>query len=593
LKKGENKMKKVKVATLILLISVSIIAILCTDVEYGSATFKKFGSYEELKEFIKNARPQDYYLYARSSSFTSGTLKALDVNEYSKTNIQVQGVDEADVVKTDGEYIYVISGQKVVIVKAYPAEEAAVLSKITVDGTLNQIFINQQRLAIFYENYSDGETKTFIKIYGITDKENPSFKREITIEGRYFSSRMIGDYVYVITIKGAWLIDNEVSTPRICYEEKVKTVPATDIYYSDIVDYGYMYTTIVAVNVQEDGQEPNDETVLSGCTTDIYVSMENIYLAMCSGYKTVLHRIHIENGEISYASDGEVHGTVLNQFSMDEYEGYFRIATTSQITDISKNLFALMPSQNNIYILDMDLKIVGEIENIAPGEKIYSARFMGDTFYLVTFRKVDPLFVIDLSNPYNPEILGELEITGYSDYLHPYDENHVIGVGKETIAADEGDFSWYQGVKISLFDVTDMSEPKELAKFEIGDRGTDSPVLRDHKAFLFDREKNLLVLPVAVAKIDESQYPNGVPPYTQGEIIWQGAYVFIISLEIEEKILLKGTITHVENGNVHDTSHYVTRTLYIDDVLYTISKSKIKMNSLANLSEINELNLNE
>jgi hypothetical protein len=241
----------------------------------------------------------------------------------------------------------------------------------------------------------------------------------------------------------------------------------------------------------------------------------------------------------------------------------------------------------------MDLEIVGKIESIAPGEKIYSARFMGDTFYLVIFRKIDPLFVIDLSNPYNPKILGELEITGYSDYLHLYDENHVIGVGKETIAADEGDFSWYQGVKISLFDVTDMSEPKELAKFEIGDRGTDSPVLRDHKAFLFDKEKNLLVIPVAVAKIDESQYPNGVPPYTQGEIIWQGAYVFTLSLEIEEKILLKGTITHVENGNVHDTSHHITRTLYIGEVLYTISDSKIKMNSLADLSEINELSLNE
>ncbi len=586
-------MKKVKVATLMLLVSVSIIAILCINVEYGSATFKKFGSYEELKEFIKNARPQDYYLCDRSSSFTSGALKALDATEYSKTNIQVQGVDEADVVKTDGEYIYVISGQRVLIVKAYPAEEAAVLSKITVDGALNQIFINQQRLVVFYENYSNSETKTFIRIYDVSDKEDPSFKREIAVEGHYFSSRMIGDYVYVITIKGAWLINDEVVTPRICYEEQVKTVLATDIYYSDIVDYGYMYTTIVAVNVQEDGQEPNDETVLSGYSTSIYVSMENIYLAMCSADKTVLHRIHIENGEISYASDGEVRGTVLNQFSMDEYEGFFRIATTSQVESSALNWFALLNTQNNIYTLNMDLEIVGKIESIAPGERIYSARFMGDTFYLVTFRKIDPLFVIDLSNPYNPKILGELEITGYSDYLHAYDENHLIGIGKETIPADEGDFSWYQGVKISLFDVTVMSEPKELAKFEIGDRGTDSPVLRDHKAFLFDKEKNLLVIPVAVAKIDESQYPNGVPPYTQGEIIWQGAYVFTVSLELEEKILLKGTITHVENGNMYDTSHYITRTLYIDDVLYTISNSKIKMNSLADLSEINELNLNK
>jgi uncharacterized secreted protein with C-terminal beta-propeller domain len=169
----------------------------------------------------------------------------------------------------------------------------------------------------------------------------------------------------------------------------------------------------------------------------------------------------------------------------------------------------------------------------------------------------------------------------------------VIGVGKETVAAEEGDFSWYQGVKISLFDVTDVTEPKELAKYEIGDRGTDSPVLNDHKAFLFDREKNLLVLPVLVAKVNESQYPNGVPPYTYGEIVWQGAYVFTISLELEEKIMLRGTITHIENGNVHNASNYVTRALFIGEVLYTISNSKIKMNSLADLSEIKELNLNQ
>jgi inhibitor of cysteine peptidase len=263
------------------------------------------------------------------------------------------------------------------------------------------------------------------------------------------------------------------------------------------------------------------------------------------------------------------------------------------MTSFPEKSSPILHLQNNVYILNMDLDIAGKLEDIAPGEKIHSARFMGDTFYLVTFRKVDPLFVINLSDPYSPKILGELEITGYSDYLHLYDESHVIGVGKETVAAEEGDFSWYQGVKISLFDVTDVTEPKELAKYEIGDRGTDSPVLNDHKAFLFDREKNLLVLPVLVAKVNESQYPNGVPPYTYGEIVWQGVYVFTISLELEEKIMLRGTITHIENGNVHNASNYVTRALLIGEVLYTISNSKIKMNSLADLSEIKELNLNQ
>jgi len=279
---------------------------------------------------------------------------------------------------------------------------------------------------------------------------------------------------------------------------------------------------------------------------------------------------------------------------MDECEGYFRIATTSQMTGLAEEPSQiLLRLQNNVYVLNMDLDMVGKVENIAPGENIHSARFMGDMCYLVTFRKVDPFFVISLSNPYSPKILGELKITGYSDYLHLYDESHVIGVGKETIAAEEGEFSWYQGIKISLFDVTDVTDPKGLAKYEIGDRGTDSPILRDHKAFLFDKEKNLLVIPVLVAEIDESRYPNGVPPYISGEIVRQGAYVFTISLTLEEKIMLKGTITHIENGDIHNTSYHITRMLYINEVLYTISESKIKMNSLTDLTEINELNLKE
>jgi uncharacterized secreted protein with C-terminal beta-propeller domain len=221
---------------------------------------------------------------------------------------------------------------------------------------------------------------------------------------------------------------------------------------------------------------------------------------------------------------------------------------------------------------------------------------MGDRCYLVTFRKVDPLFVIDLKNPNAPRVLGKLKITGYSDYLHPYDENHVIGVGKETVAAEEGDFAWYQGVKISLFDVSDVSKPKEIDKYEIGDRGTKSPVLGDHKAFLFDRSKHLLVLPVLVAEIDEEKYPNGIPPNAFGDYVWQGAYVFNIS--IEEGLVFKGGITHLENnsdllksGYYFSSPYSVKRALYIDNVLYTISDKKIKMNSLEDLEEIKEIRL--
>jgi inhibitor of cysteine peptidase len=584
-------MKSGKVAVLTLLIVVGAVAMLCTDMEYCSATLSKFKSYGELKEFLQHrVYESEPYEFLPSMESRSGLadLYALSANDYSQTNVQVEGVDEADIVKTDGEYIYVISDQKVVVVRAYPAEEAAVLSRIAVNGTLKQLFVNEDRLVLFYEDGSSEETKIFVNVYDLADGENPTLRREVAVDGCYFSSRMIGDYVYVVVRKPARVVEDEVDLPRVYPEDECRVIPAAEIYHSDIADYGYIFTVIMAVNVQDDGQEPTYETILSGWTTNMYVSLRNIYLAIGYGDRTLLHRIHIENGEISYVADGETPGTVLNQFSMDEYEGYFRIATTSRMSYENNPSLRLL-LQNNMYVLNMELEIVGEIEKIAPGETIHSARFMGDKCYLVTFRKTDPFFVIELGEPYDPKILGELKISGYSDYLHLYDENHVIGIGKETVPAEQGDFSWYQGVKISLFDVADLSEPKEIAKYEIGDRGTDSPVLREHKAFLFDKEKNLVVLPVSVA---ERENPND-PPYTPGKIVWQGAYVFTVSLSLEEKLVLKGTITHMENGDVHDAEYHVTRALYREDVLYTISNNKIKMNSLFDLSEINELDLNE
>jgi hypothetical protein len=352
-----------------------------------------------------------------------------------------------------------------------------------------------------------------------------------------------------------------------------------------------MYTTIMAINTQDDNREPTYETILLGASSNLYVSLNNIYLTfpvwgrdVGDFGKSSIHRIHIEGDEIEFVASGEVPGMVLNQFSMDEYDGYFRVATTTREGT----------SRNHIYVLDMALNTTGSLENLAPGETIYSARFMGERGYLVTFKQVDPLFVIDLSDPSYPKELGYLKVTGYSDYLHPYDENHLIGIGKET--TDAGEFAWYQGVKISLFDVSDVSNPREIDKEIIGHRGTDSPVLWDHKAFLFDKSRNLLVMPVSVAEVDESEYPEGVPSWAYGEPVWQGAYVFHVSPDVG--LRLEGRITHIGNLTEPEQEYYhfysslsVQRSLYIGDVLYTISNAKIKMNSLENLDYINEVEL--
>lgn len=569
---------------------------------------KRFSSYEQLENFVKN----NQMLYLREGYFLPGVIaspnagflqgaataetKADVSGDYSTTNIQVLGIDEADIVKTDGHYVYAVSGQTIVIIDAVPAENAEILSEMKMNENPIDIFINGNKLVVF--------GSTFAKVYDVSDRENPILRRDVEFEnGFYFDSRMIGDYVYVIVSSPIVYLAEGISLPKISSNGNDQTIPANDIYYFDVPDYSYNFTTIMSVNTKNDSEQVSKETFLIGMAQTIFVSSNNIYFTNTRytyGYgnilsppetteKTIIHKIAIADGKMEYKGWGEVPGVVLNQFSMDEYEGYFRIATTTGWME-----------NNNVYVLNNNLRVVGKLEGFGPGERIYSARFMGNRAYLVTFKKIDPLFVVDLTDPINPKILGELKIPGFSDYLHPYDETHIIGVGKD--AVDEESFAWYQGIKIGLFDVSDPENPVEISNYVIGDRGTDSYVLNDHKAFLFSREKNLLVLPISLAKIDENKYPEGVPPNAYGDFVWQGAYVFNVS--IENGFVFKGGITHRENYTVdysyppfmsylypYSADYLVKRSLYIGDVLYTVSDKLIKMNNLDNLSEINQITL--
>ncbi|MBU0530771.1 MAG: beta-propeller domain-containing protein, partial [Nanoarchaeota archaeon] len=298
----------------------------------------------------------------------------------------------------------------------------------------------------------------------------------------------------------------------------------------------------------------------------------------------------ISNGEIEYKAQGSVYGYLLNQFSMDESGDYFRAATTT-----GGNWWGSGQTEqvNNMYVLDSNLNTVGKLEDLAPGERIYSVRFIGDRGYMVTFKKIDPLFVIDLSQPTNPTVLGKLKIPGYSDYLHPYDENHIIGIGKDTVEGESEtrDFAWYQGIKIALFDVSDVENPIEEHKIIIGDRGTDSYALQDHRAFLFSKEKNLLVIPILLAEIEDK---NKVEDWSYGDYVYQGAYVY--DLTAEDGFDLRGRITHYDSDEPFMKSGYyfsgdysIQRSLYIVDTLYTISSNKLQANFLDSLDEIKEI----
>ncbi len=606
------KSKIMRATFCLVLVGTTLMLAQCGVDDLSPLEISRFLSYEELKGFVETntiyrgylEMPGDFWGGSPEGG-AEGEAPAPSDSGYSTTNIQVAGVDEADIVKTDGQYIYVVSENSTFIVKAYPPEQAEILSEIESEGTAIELFINGDRLVIFeqempyYDMVTEWETyvpyispEVFVKVYDISDRETPLLQREFSANGGYLDSRMIGDYVYVVINEPVYEQDGEVNLPRIRYGGNETEIPATDIYYCNVSDYYYMYTTIVAINTQLDDQDPTRETILLGASSTLYASLNNIYLTfpmwgteVGDSLRTTIHRIHIEGEEIEYVASGAVPGMVLNQFSMDEYDSYFRVATTT---------FG-QTTENNIYVLNMSLEITGSLEDLASGETIYSARFMGERGYMVTFKQIDPLFVIDLSDPYDPEVLGYLKVTGYSDYLHPYDENHIIGVGKET--TDAGEFAWYQGVKISLFDVTDVSNPVEIDKLEIGDRGTDSPVLRDHKAFLFDRTRNLLVMPILEASVNVSAYPEGVPSWAYGEPVYQGAYVFNIS--VDNGLQLKGRVTHIEDPAELEEYYYyyyyspffVIRSLYIDDVLYTISNAKIKMNNLENLDYINEVEL--
>jgi hypothetical protein len=289
---------------------------------------------------------------------------------------------------------------------------------------------------------------------------------------------------------------------------------------------------------------------------------------------TIIHKISINKGAITYLAKGEVAGYLKNQFAMDEFGGNLRAATTSDVwTNRGQYEY------NNVFVLDGAMKTIGSLTHIAEQEKIYSTRFVGDRLYMVTFKRIDPFFVIDLSTPASPKVLGKLKIPGYSDYLHPYDKNHIIGIGKETATTEWGGIST-KGLKIALFDVTDVEHPQQIDKVEIGDSGTDSAVLTDHRAFLFDKNKNLLVIPARVVQtLDLTVKVSG-----DQQRIWYGAYVF--GLTPETGFVLKGTVEHSTGAGYswYGSPNEVKRSLYIGDTLYTLSQKQILATSLSKIN---------
>ncbi|MDX1813417.1 MAG: beta-propeller domain-containing protein [Candidatus Bathyarchaeia archaeon] len=590
-----------------------------------TSPMKTFNSYEELKSFLTantqdgstyyGGGPLDSQFFGSSRETLNGAVPAAigegdySSSSYSTTNIQVEGVDEADIVKTDGNYIYAAtdnnyysaSQNNVYIVKADPRDPRIIAkidlgnntyvaglflsedsSKLVVIGSQYQLYayeeIARPQDIMIYPYYSS--VNTFLRVYDVSEKASPVLARNLTLSGSYFNSRMIGDYVYTVVSQPTYFINEDVVLPQVYENAGASEIAPSRIYYADVVDNYFTFTTFIGLNLMDDEQEPTNMTVLMGGASTMYVSLNNIYVTYPrwseQGQYTSIYRVRVTGSDLSFEAKGNVLGYVLNQYSMDEYDGYFRLATTSQINQTQ---------QNNIYVLDANLNVTGKLENLAEDERIYSARFMGDKCYLVTFRQVDPFFVLDMSDPAEPKIAGELKIPGYSSYLHPFDENHVMGLGKENST-----------VKLSLFDVTNVYAPTEIAKYVVEADYADSQALYDPHAFLFDKDKQLLALPISL-----TQY-GVVDPSGRDEIyswattagFWQGAFVFKVTTS---GFTLRGGITHQENTT--EIQYYygynnmqVQRALYIGNTLYTLSNAKVKLNNLDTLALIAVVNLN-
>ncbi|HLN45578.1 MAG TPA: beta-propeller domain-containing protein [Candidatus Sulfotelmatobacter sp.] len=597
---------------------------------------KTFTSYEELKNYLtansNNAigtfggGPLDQKYLTDSRAPTANPASpslaaegATSANSYSTTNIQVAGVDEADTTKNDGTYIYTQSsnyttGQNYVyIVKADPTDPR-VVARIRLDNNtyLAGMFLSQDsnKLVLMgsqYQVYALGagdaiapslgiaiapnyysNVQTFVNVYDISDKVHPTLVRNYTLSGSYFNSRMIGDYVYAVISQSAYIYNDVVPLPKVYATTGAAEIAATQIYYSDTADFNespynyFTFTSFYGLNLKDPTQLTN-MTVLMGGASTMYVSLGNMYITYPTwsnnGQYTAIYRVSIDNGKLAFQAKGSVPGSVINQYSMDEFNNYFRLATTNW-----KNT-----TENSVYVLNMNLNIVGalDLKNTELRETIQSTRFIGNKAYIVTFEQKDPFFVLDMSNPAAPRIAGKLEIPGFSSYLHPYDENHVIGIGMENRTA-----------KLSLFDVTDVNAPREIAKYIVQGDYSYSQAQYDPKAFLFDLSKQLLVIPVQVTNygvISPTAPDSGtktIVPTQAG--YWQGAYVF--KLTVAGGFELRGIIAHQDYTSTtvyygYDYGFTVNRALYIGNTLYTVSNSKIKLNSLTDLSQIAEVKL--
>lgn len=451
----------------------------------------------------------------KSSLEISGTSELKNsFEDYSGTNNQVEGVDEADIVKTDGKYIYVLNGNDSYVrdVQIIRAENGRLYkaSKIRVCESENtdviDMYVKDGRLLIIKTLWESSENSanrkvgyrsvvTAVDIYNIKNPETPELMHTFSQSGNYTSSRMCNNVLYLFTDKSFW------QTPQkedlYSYIPMFKNDSNEFVISQDkicIFENTAVRRYLVASSINISNAERIDCQCVLGGGNNIYMNSSSAYIASDTENhdntnavinKTNIIKLNITDGKIMPAAQGSVNGAILNQFSMDEYNGTFRIVTTVERSSDSGSGTKILQS-NSLYVLNKNLKQLGSIENLAEGESIYSVRFDCNIAYFVTFKQVDPLFAADISDPRSPKILSALKIPGFSEYLHKYKNNMLLGLGKN---ADES--SGEAGnVKLSMFNVSDPKDVTEQNKKTVDCDYAGFEV--SHKAVFVNAEKNLI-----------------------------------------------------------------------------------------------------
>lgn len=499
---GENNAKKAE-ASPVKKSSVGNQYVLASDYEDVYALFQD-NAQEAAPNGIKNEAKKEADVIETDSMSSGEELLSDSVHDYSETNVMVEGVDESDIVKINDRYIYVKKESVIDIVDISTGkmELAGTLDPgLDSSDSIYEIYLDGDCL-YFVNSYHDAEIhseenlynnrmdsfigdycysletgeKTVLQSYDVSDPEHPKKLGSTVQDGSYYTSRKVGDYIYLFSQKYVFNNDTKGAIPEV-NEQKVNS---DCIYIPEVTAYGFQELIVTSVHTQNPEQTV-DQMVIINENCEIYMSENAIYLYSydftTEQEGTKVAKFFYKDGIMDAVNAIWIKGLVRDSFAVHESDGIFQILTTNW-EDYSKN---------HLYLYDENLELLGSLENLALGEEIYAARYIGDMVYFVTYHNTDPLFAVDISDPKNPKAVGELEITGFSDYLHPYGENLLLGIGYET----DPDTSEVLGVKLTMFDITNPADLKVLDTVVI-EEANDTNAAYDYKSMLADPDKNLI-----------------------------------------------------------------------------------------------------